>query len=286
MFPRVVEEWDLHVLYVDSIRASMAETYPKSSLMESFVPFGGFLSMPYDIRSTLRISYYFGFLRHICDDKFKLEVNAISKVGLYGSVSDPCRSCLPTWLQTSQPYSNVNIDVAQDGLLGSEYTFRTSSPSNSYQVQSCLSLRRRVTSLASGCEDLKEIDKLLITVCLLISTEESDTPHSGNIQQQNNPTSPQPQQNHNPILDNYPTGLREVLPTENLIESLYPTHLPSSFRSYKSHLPQTNNQLRASSNAKELKLLVQVTKVMVQDASLKEDNKCDKSKGKTIQRNE
>ncbi|GKC94715.1 hypothetical protein Tco_1160157, partial [Tanacetum coccineum] len=66
-------------------------------LMESFVPFGGFLSMPYDIRSTLRISYYFGFLRHICDDKFKLEVNAISKVGLYGSVSDMCQSCLPTW---------------------------------------------------------------------------------------------------------------------------------------------------------------------------------------------
>ncbi|GJS15092.1 hypothetical protein Tco_0409564 [Tanacetum coccineum] len=49
MFPRVVEEWDLHVLYVDSIRASMAETYPKSSLMESFVPVGGFFSMPSDI---------------------------------------------------------------------------------------------------------------------------------------------------------------------------------------------------------------------------------------------
>ncbi|GJU32925.1 BEL1-like homeodomain protein 3 [Tanacetum coccineum] len=62
-------------------------------LMESFVPFGGFLSMPSDIRSTLRISDYFGFLHHICDDKFKL----ISKVGLYGSVSDPCQSCLPAW---------------------------------------------------------------------------------------------------------------------------------------------------------------------------------------------
>nr|GEY95976.1 protein SMAX1-LIKE 6-like [Tanacetum cinerariifolium] len=30
MFPCVVEEWDLHVLPIDSIRSSMAETYPKS----------------------------------------------------------------------------------------------------------------------------------------------------------------------------------------------------------------------------------------------------------------
>ncbi|GJX37428.1 hypothetical protein Tco_0250731 [Tanacetum coccineum] len=43
-----------------------------------------------DIRSPLSISNYFGSLCHICDDKFKLEVNAIFKVGLYGSVSDPC----------------------------------------------------------------------------------------------------------------------------------------------------------------------------------------------------
>ncbi|GJW49000.1 polyadenylate-binding protein RBP45-like protein [Tanacetum coccineum] len=36
MFPRVVEEWELHVLYVDSIRASMAETYPKSRWFYAF----------------------------------------------------------------------------------------------------------------------------------------------------------------------------------------------------------------------------------------------------------
>ncbi|PWA80628.1 concanavalin A-like lectin/glucanase domain-containing protein [Artemisia annua] len=115
MFPRVVEEWDLHVLPIYSIRHSMAETYPKSSLMESFVPFGGFffLSMPSDIRSPLRISDYFGSLCHICDDKFKLEVNVISKGGPYGSVSYPYRSTLPTLLQTSQFCSNANIDIAQ-----------------------------------------------------------------------------------------------------------------------------------------------------------------------------
>ncbi|GJW64648.1 retrovirus-related pol polyprotein from transposon TNT 1-94 [Tanacetum coccineum] len=51
--------------------------------------------------------------------------------------------------------------------------------------------------------------------------------------------------------------------TENLIESLSNTQaLPT--QSYKSHLPQTNNQLRASSNARN-KAMVQDGKVVVQD---------------------
>lgn len=69
--------------------------------------------MPSDIRSPLRISDYFGSLCNICDDKFKLEVNAISKGRPYGTVSDPYQSTLPTWLQTTQFCSNANMDVAQ-----------------------------------------------------------------------------------------------------------------------------------------------------------------------------
>ncbi|GKA86468.1 integrase, catalytic region, zinc finger, CCHC-type containing protein [Tanacetum coccineum] len=51
--------------------------------------------------------------------------------------------------------------------------------------------------------------------------------------------------------------------TENLIESLSNT-LSLLTQSYKSHLPQTNNQLRASSNARN-KAMVQDGKVVVQD---------------------
>ncbi|GJT99509.1 retrovirus-related pol polyprotein from transposon TNT 1-94 [Tanacetum coccineum] len=51
--------------------------------------------------------------------------------------------------------------------------------------------------------------------------------------------------------------------TENLIESLSNT-LALLTQSYKSHLPQTNNQLRASSNARS-KAMVQDGKVVVQD---------------------
>ncbi|GKF69816.1 hypothetical protein Tco_0202873, partial [Tanacetum coccineum] len=51
--------------------------------------------------------------------------------------------------------------------------------------------------------------------------------------------------------------------TENLIESLTNT-LVLLTQSYKSHLPQTNNQLRTSSNAKN-KAMVQDGRVVVQD---------------------
>nr|XP_043633717.1 protein FAR1-RELATED SEQUENCE 11-like [Erigeron canadensis] len=112
-YPCAEEEWDLHVLPTDSIRPVLAETFPKSSLMESFVPFGGFFSMPSDIKSPLRVSSHFGSLCHICDEKFKLEVNDVSQGGLTGSVSDHCRSNLPSWLQMSQLSANSEMDMVQ-----------------------------------------------------------------------------------------------------------------------------------------------------------------------------
>ncbi|GKC70191.1 hypothetical protein Tco_1116074 [Tanacetum coccineum] len=60
--------------------------------------------------------------------------------------------------------------------------------------------------------------------------------------------------------------------TENLIESLSNT-LALLTQSYKSHLPQTNNQLRASSNARN-KAMIQEGKVVVQDQYLDEEQSC------------
>ncbi|KAJ9539831.1 LOW QUALITY PROTEIN: hypothetical protein OSB04_026337 [Centaurea solstitialis] len=119
-FPTVEDEWDLHVLPINSIRPAMAETFPKSSLMESFVPFGGFFSMPNDIKTPFKISNHFGSLCHICDEKFKLEANVVSKGGLNGSVSDHHRSTLPSWLQTSHDLVQAQDDpvVASAKLVG------------------------------------------------------------------------------------------------------------------------------------------------------------------------
>lgn len=112
-FPTVEEEWGLHVLPSNSIRSGMAETFPKSSLLESFVPFGGFFSMPSDIKTPLKFSNQFGSLCHICDDKFKLEVTAISKGRLNASVSDHYRSTIPSWLQNPQHCANPETDMLQ-----------------------------------------------------------------------------------------------------------------------------------------------------------------------------
>lgn len=81
--------------------------------MESFVPFGGFFSLPSDIRSPLSFSNHFGSLCQICDEKFKLEVNDISKGGFTGSVSDYHRSSLPSWLHTSRICANSEMDMVQ-----------------------------------------------------------------------------------------------------------------------------------------------------------------------------
>ncbi|GJS29465.1 retrovirus-related pol polyprotein from transposon TNT 1-94 [Tanacetum coccineum] len=70
-----------------------------------------------------------------------------------------------------------------------------------------------------------------------------------------------------PSKEPYPTDNSQLdsgsSSTENLIESLSNT-LALLTQSYKSHLPQTNNQLRASSNARS-KAMVQDGKVVVQD---------------------
>ncbi|GJS09030.1 hypothetical protein Tco_0365826 [Tanacetum coccineum] len=73
--------------------------------------------------------------------------------------------------------------------------------------------------------------------------------------------SPQPSKEPSPA-DNFQLDSGSSL-TENLIESLSNT-LALLTQSYKSHLPQTNNQLRASSNARN-KAMVQDGKVVVQD---------------------
>ncbi|GKA64226.1 retrovirus-related pol polyprotein from transposon TNT 1-94 [Tanacetum coccineum] len=68
--------------------------------------------------------------------------------------------------------------------------------------------------------------------------------------------------------------------TENLIESLS-NSLALLTQSYKSHLPQTNNQLRTSSNARN-KAMVQDGRVVVQDVRGRYNGN---NQGKPFQRN-
>ncbi|XP_060178814.1 protein SMAX1-LIKE 7-like [Lycium barbarum] len=104
-FPYIEKDWDLQLLTITSSGPPKEETFPRSSLMESFVPLGGFFSTPAgDIKSPLSCSYQTASRCHLCNEKCKQEVNALSKSGLLSSVSvaDHYQSSLPSWLQMTQ----------------------------------------------------------------------------------------------------------------------------------------------------------------------------------------
>ncbi|ESQ52718.1 hypothetical protein EUTSA_v10016208mg [Eutrema salsugineum] len=77
-FPSVEKDWDLQLLTITSLRTCLP--HHKSSLMGSFIPFGGFFSTPSDLKLP-----FSGFNKEI--------------TGPVSSVSDQTQSTLPPWLQ-------------------------------------------------------------------------------------------------------------------------------------------------------------------------------------------
>ncbi|XP_028792679.1 protein SMAX1-LIKE 8-like [Neltuma alba] len=100
-FPSVERDWDLQLLPITSVRPSMAESYqkPRSSLMDSFVPFGGLFPSPSDLESPLSCSYY--SIPHClqCGERFRQDAVAASEEKFSVSFPDSCRS-FPPWLRT------------------------------------------------------------------------------------------------------------------------------------------------------------------------------------------
>ncbi|XP_014504644.1 protein SMAX1-LIKE 6 isoform X2 [Vigna radiata var. radiata] len=97
LFPNVENEWDLHLLTVTSATPSMEGLYSKSSLMGSFVPFGGFFSTP-EITSPLN-STNRSFTRcDKCNENFEQEVADILKTsGENTSLNDKMLGCQKKW---------------------------------------------------------------------------------------------------------------------------------------------------------------------------------------------
>ncbi|CAH8385453.1 unnamed protein product [Eruca vesicaria subsp. sativa] len=98
-FPKIDEDWDLHVLPITSSRL------PKSSLMGSFVPFGGFFSSTSDFRVPLSGGTVNQTLPrcHLCNEKCLQEVAAVVKAGSsVSSITDQCSEKLPSWLRAAE----------------------------------------------------------------------------------------------------------------------------------------------------------------------------------------
>lgn len=111
LFPSVDKDWDLHLLTMTSATPSMEGLYPKSSLMGSFVPFGGFFSTPSEFKNSLSCTTTNASSLAQCDtcnEKYEQEVADTLKVGAATSACGYSTS-LP-WLQ------KVNVDTDHRGL--------------------------------------------------------------------------------------------------------------------------------------------------------------------------
>ncbi|KAL1080413.1 hypothetical protein V6Z11_D10G293600 [Gossypium hirsutum] len=119
-FPSVEKHWDLQILPMTVIRSSLPRSYPKSSLMESFVPFGGLFPTLSESKGSLTGSYQpVPPHCHLCSERYKQEVIALSKGGFNVSVADQYRSALPSWLQMAELGANNGsyMKTKDDGLL-------------------------------------------------------------------------------------------------------------------------------------------------------------------------
>ncbi|KAL9388892.1 hypothetical protein Peur_017497 [Populus x canadensis] len=119
-FPSTEKDWDLQLLPITSLRTpSVAESYPRSSLMESFVPFGGFFSTPSDLNVPLNRSCQYLPRCHLCNEKCEQEILSVSKGGFIGSVADQHQSSLPPWIEMAEIGTNKGLDVKtrDDGMV-------------------------------------------------------------------------------------------------------------------------------------------------------------------------
>ncbi|TKY47158.1 Chaperone protein ClpB [Spatholobus suberectus] len=112
LFPTVDKDWDLHLLTMTSATPSMEGLYPKSSLMGSFVPLGGFFSTPSEFKNPLSCTNASSLTRcDTCNEKYEQEVADNLKVGPATSASGYSTS-LP-WLQKVNVDTDRGLDVAK-----------------------------------------------------------------------------------------------------------------------------------------------------------------------------
>ncbi|GER50968.1 double Clp-N motif-containing P-loop nucleosidetriphosphate hydrolases superfamily protein [Striga asiatica] len=156
-FPTIEDDWDLEILPITSFKFSVGGTYPRSSyynldmfplsvvvllikwqpvwmlfnvsLMESFVPLGGFFSMPPETKSPLRNDCRDLARCHLCNEKYEQEVAGLSNAEQYH------QSSLPSWLNPAEPSP------------------QSSSPSSKGEDDSLL-LNAKITALGKKWDDI------------------------------------------------------------------------------------------------------------------------------------
>ncbi|XWS74015.1 hypothetical protein CRYUN_Cryun02cG0179100 [Craigia yunnanensis] len=114
-FPNIEKDWDLHLLPFTSSKSSFDGVHSKSSLMGSFVPFGGFFPMPSDLRSPLTGRNQSIPRCNLCNEKYEQEVAAILKVGSTVSVADQYSENLPSRMAAVDMSMGDDVTKTKDG---------------------------------------------------------------------------------------------------------------------------------------------------------------------------
>ncbi|KAJ8532445.1 hypothetical protein K7X08_012368 [Anisodus acutangulus] len=97
-FPTILKDWDLHLLPITSSTPPIPST---SSLMGSFVPFGGFFSTASEFENSWINKNESTARCNLCNEKYEQEVSTLLR-GATGSVTDQHAKHLSSWLQKAE----------------------------------------------------------------------------------------------------------------------------------------------------------------------------------------
>ncbi|KAJ8531920.1 hypothetical protein K7X08_011843 [Anisodus acutangulus] len=101
-FPTILKDWDLHLLPITSSTPPIGGLPSRSSLMGSFVPFGGFFSTASEFENSW-INKNESIARcNLCNEKYEQEVSTVLRGGPTGSVTDQYATHLSSWLQKAE----------------------------------------------------------------------------------------------------------------------------------------------------------------------------------------
>ncbi|KAK4483083.1 hypothetical protein RD792_010260 [Penstemon davidsonii] len=114
-FPSIENDWDLHLLPITT--SSIGGKCFKSSLMGSFVPFGGFFSFPSELETLRTSGTQSSSLCNFCNEKYEKEISVIQKGESTGSIADKHSVNPASWLQIATSKRPYTVEARDDKAL-------------------------------------------------------------------------------------------------------------------------------------------------------------------------
>ncbi|KAG5238359.1 protein SMAX [Salix suchowensis] len=112
-FLGVEKDWDLRILPITSYKSPIGGFGSKSSLLGSFVPFGGFFSTPSDFKIPPNSINQSITRCHLCNAKYEQDVAATLKMGPTISVAEQCSENLPSSRQLAELDMRKAVDMVK-----------------------------------------------------------------------------------------------------------------------------------------------------------------------------